>query len=478
MQIESWNQVLQLAKDKAESNKPRIYDVPYCWCGKQHRMIIYIRSRFLEEDELYAKYLCDTCFSDKAGEPTNFTNRVCPTCDLHYSVTNTANDLLEPHYGNEMCPICNLLHKCEICGGEKPDNDYRISGVGTRLYICRYCREQLSCCANCATLYAVKKLNIKQGVLKRCYCQYCWPDLSLGYYSFKPTRGIVCYPNHVDFDSEIREMDYKGLLFGIELETELRIYSSRNNIAQTIQDQTPYFYCVHDGSLDNGIEIISVPMSYTWIQKNLCKELEKIRKCKSLSAAQQRKCGMHIHMNRKAITNLQLYKMIGFIEQNKSFCLRISQRKNDSYVFDYARFKDRSSGALITDILDNDPSDQDRYVAINLQTGKTVEIRFFQGTLNPRTVMKNIEFCMALYDFTREVGRKDMYLSKFLEYIKKFAYRYPHFIEFMKYIDMKDIEDTDIPRTSEQRLRILAEEASNNHRIIPMGTPIYTIEPF
>lgn len=45
---------------------------------------------------------------------------------------------------------------------------------------------------------------------------------------------------------------------------------------------------------------------------------------------------------------------------------------------------------------------EDRYVAINLQPSKTVEMRFFKGTMNPDTVKARLQSIHAVAEYAME----------------------------------------------------------------------------
>jgi hypothetical protein len=62
-----------------------------------------------------------------------------------------------------------------------------------------------------------------------------------------------------------------------------------------------------------------------------------------------------------------------------------------------------------------------RRVAVNLSNEKTIEFRIFRGTINPKHILRNIEFCDAICDFCYPASRSfadTINPLKFIEFVE------------------------------------------------------------
>lgn len=193
--------------------------------------------------------------------------------------------------------------------------------------------------------------------------------------------------------------------FGFELEVqrkrtcELSNDKMANKIIEACGD---LFVFEHDGSIGDGFEIISHPMTWKYFNRNinifikLLKLLDE-NKYKSHDGG---KCGLHVHVSRNHlpldeqiywITNInfilerfqtEIYKFSrrDYLEHpsNGSYCKSLTEKIRLDNGHESIN-KDR-----IKEIIKSD-SRNDRYVNLNLCNQKTIEFRMFRGTLNWNT---------------------------------------------------------------------------------------------
>ena len=238
-------------------------------------------------------------------------------------------------------------------------------------------------------------------------------------YSFKPILQFISMP----YDS--KEVPF----FGIELEVEKmeKSETTRGDMAQKIENKAWYFK--NDGSLNNGFEIVTHPLTFSYI-KHSAKDFESALNELSNNAYNSynaNTCGMHIHISKKAFGTWQLYKFMKFFAENVPFIVAISQRKMEKLV-QWANIEDNDDNTLMYKAKKKEGNSA-RYVAINLQNYSTIEVRIFRGTLNFQSFMKNIEFVHALYMFTKE--SKIITLDSFKEYISN-SCEYSNLKKFIK----------------------------------------------
>ena len=236
-------------------------------------------------------------------------------------------------------------------------------------------------------------------------------------YSYKPT------PKYCAMSYDTKETPF----LGIELEIERRNSNSikHGELADMIKHEHWYFKT--DGSLTDGFEIVTHPMTFNYLNSAKESILNSLRiiSDNGYNSYNANTCGMHVHISKKAFTTWQLYRFMKFFVENKEFIIGISQRKMDK-LQKWANIEDNSNSELIYKAKKKGGNNA-RYVAINLQNYATIEVRIFRGTLNGQSFLKNIEFIYSLFMYTKEnneislQGYKD-YIENSCEYsnLKKF----------------------------------------------------------
>jgi hypothetical protein len=194
-----------------------------------------------------------------------------------------------------------------------------------------------------------------------------------------------------------------ALVFGVELEVEPRAHSSQGAILEALPSRSDYF-CKEDGSLNAGVEIVTVPGTLEWHRyvfdwSGVLRGLLPI----AMSGSRTQRCGMHIHVNRRAMSPLTLAKMYLFINEpnNMRFMESIAQRSNNRWAaMAKKKWGDCTTGSHYRNA--------GRYQALNLTTNGTAELRLFRGTIRADRVLKNIEFAHALVSWCRDNSATDI----------------------------------------------------------------------
>lgn len=201
-----------------------------------------------------------------------------------------------------------------------------------------------------------------------------------------------------------------ALVFGVELEVEPRSHSSQSEILEHLPTRSDYF-CKEDGSLNAGVEIVTVPMTleqhrsvFDW-RGVLAPLLPR-----AMSGSRTQRCGMHIHINRRSMSALTLAKMYLFINapENLRFMEILAQRSNNRWATMAKKDWPVDSGGYTR---------AGRYQALNL-TRNTAELRLFRGTIRHDRVMKNIEVAHSLVTWCRENSAADVQdWKKFVQFV-------------------------------------------------------------
>ena len=109
-------------------------------------------------------------------------------------------------------------------------------------------------------------------------------------YSYKPLPIFHAVDNDPDVD--------RFMFMGTELEVEDR--ECHNGGAQIVEDALGNLvYCKHDGSLNNGFEIVTHPMTLAYVHQLDWSFTEKLIQTGHRSWDTDT-CGIHIHVDRRA----------------------------------------------------------------------------------------------------------------------------------------------------------------------------------
>ena len=145
-------------------------------------------------------------------------------------------------------------------------------------------------------------------------------------------------------------------------------------------------------------------------------------------------CGLHIHASRslfgryEMIQDLNIAKCILLIENNfNSIILPFSRRTSD-LMHEWSR----RPRACINDCDSEltainkakETKDDGRYQAVNLMNSKTVEFRFFRGTLNLETLFAALQFIDFIIEYVSNNNLKDVCIKNFRDVLQQQATGY------------------------------------------------------
>lgn len=302
---------------------------------------------------------------------------------------------------------------CDRCEQNFADRYYGYSDVRSHGVMCEGCCERIGTfeCETCDRICADDDRYFDDDDDDNYQCRWCAAsgERYIHNYSYKPSPKYKYATNQQKKDN---------LFFGIELEVERKESSLQTGkMAEKIANEDIY-YIKNDGSLECGFEIVTHPMTFEFIQENKEKVFKSLLDkllVEGYRSYDSNTCGIHIHLTKKCFSTWQLYRFIKFFVDNREFVTTISQREIEQ-LERWATIEEESTSSIIYKAKKKDGNSR-RYSAVNLQNSKTVEIRIFRGTLNYLSFLKNVEFCYALYNFSRDI--KDTTVQAFKEYIEQ-----------------------------------------------------------
>ena len=265
--------------------------------------------------------------------------------------------------------------------------------------ICINCyNDNYRTCGECGEVFRSSEMEYDERS-ERYYCNYCYDkiDRAIRDYSYKPKP--VYKTEHSEFyeDSDIEE-----LLFGVELEVDKG--DDPQELAERLTSGFEDVYCKHDGSLENGVEIVTHPCTLDYHKKKLgwegiCEEARNM----DFLGQDANTCGLHIHVGRrqlKKLENLEGYcegeatgKIVLLVDRHWDSLVKFSRRR-ESALSEWARRPEVSLEAENdTRLIQNarDAVDNSRYYAVNLQNARTIEFRMWNSTLKYTTILATLQ---------------------------------------------------------------------------------------
>lgn len=184
---------------------------------------------------------------------------------------------------------------------------------------------------------------------------------------------------------------------GVELEVEMRrnwTGSDRERVATAIHaavngsEYGKKLFFENDGSLNDGFEMITQPMSLPALRETFgfLRNEELVRPIRSHATDT---CGLHVHVSRRGLSNLTIGRAVTFVHDpaNEPFISALARRYNNGYC------------RVVPKQLDTAHLPESRYEAVNLTGDETLEFRLFRGSLRYEAVVAAVEFCHALLEF-------------------------------------------------------------------------------
>jgi len=228
-------------------------------------------------------------------------------------------------------------------------------------------------------------------------------------------------------ESEGNNKREKALYIGDEHEVECGDSQDKNDLVEKLSKfySNLLFYFTRDSSLSQGVEIHTHPMTHKAHKQRDWTGFEEVREW-GVRSYDTNTAGLHFHLNRSAFTNWHFLKFVKFINDNIGFTLGIARRKNLHNLNDYACFDYRL------------PHDIKRYLArryreysgnremtcnigsrgaVNLANEKTIELRFFGGSLDEVKYKAKIDYVQAVYEYTQNSSFTRQNVKEFTQYV-------------------------------------------------------------
>lgn len=339
--------------------------------------------------------VCFDCITKHKLELCNNCNKYHPAADI---VT---------HAGHKLCNSCcdHLYPKCRKCGERHYYLDYIYVKNNRYCPVCLKTLPNLRQCAHCNSYFLCKE---DSSSTEQMYCEDCLDSAR-------------------EYDGEILDyhepyiLPFLGnkdeLYMGVELEIDDG--GECNSNSKKIHDAIGKLHAVmmHDGSLDEGFEIVSAPATLK-AHTEIINWKAAMKKAVSLGYCSHKTntCGMHVHVDRayfKDKNGSMIYedKFAMLFANNVEWIKKLSRREHWDYcgIEDAAAVKTTRADAEKGICKAKPYKGGSHHVAVNYGTNKpTIEIRIFRGTLSYNTFIARLQFVQLFCDFVKHTPFADL----------------------------------------------------------------------
>jgi len=323
--------------------------------------------------------------------------------------------------GEQLCESCWEEHTtvCDHCGDVIWANDSISDNSST---LCQCCfDDHYRRCEGCGRI-------LHDDDVLWCnelpYCERCYDELEneIEEYSFKPDP--IFYGEGTRF-------------FGVELEVDCAGKDDDN--AARIKGQAnlrcEHIYCKSDGSLDDGFEIVSHPMTLDYHQhempwNDVLREAVRLGYKSHMTST----CGLHVHVNRDALAEDRddqekvIERILFFVETHWAELFTFSRRSTYSMNRWAARYGIEKTGKAILDKAKKGSAG--RYAAVNLCPYQTIEFRLFRGTLKLNTLLATLELVNHIIDIALTMSEEEIEQQSWSDFVQTVTE--PELIQYLK----------------------------------------------
>lgn len=325
-----------------------------------------------------------------------------------------------------MCQHCADAHTriCSWCGGRIWNDD----NMGTdSVPLCGDCYDaHYTRCDRCNRLLHIDNACYEEDD-DIPYCESCYNEIAekvIHEYSYKPEP--IFYGSG-------------SLFMGVELEIDdggsCETYAQRLlDIANRCCD---HIYCKNDGSIDDGFEIVSHPMTPEYHADTMPWQKvfnEAIRM--GYHSHQTSTCGLHIHVNRSVFGSTYdeqeeaIARVVYFVENHWNELLKFSRRTESSM----NRWANRYGiSTTAKDTYKNAKNNHSgRYAAVNLENHSTIEFRIFRGTLRYKTFIAAIQLVEEICRYAVQMTDKQIEGLSWSDFVSQIPSGKSELIEYLK----------------------------------------------
>lgn len=351
---------------------------------------------------------------------------ICASCGEEF-------DLDDAHEFNDqmLCPDCydSETVECSHCGERIATDD----NAGTEdTPLCQNCYDEYYySCADCGRLLCQSDAWFGEDDEDETYpyCESCYNE----HHRDKPIHSYSYKPEPVFYGEGSR-------FFGVELEIDEGGKLNRNaaKLLEIGNAGSELIYIKGDGSLDDGIEIVTHPMTLGFHKQRM--PWKKIMNCALSMGYYSHKtdtCGLHVHVNRDTFTadterqEECISRILFFVERFWEELLRFSRRTESQVNRWAARYGYKNKPKEILEHAKKGYGG--RYTCVNITNYATIEFRIFRGTLKWNTLIATLQLVNEICNVAFSLSDEELAALSWCEFVENLdCDQYPELITYLK----------------------------------------------
>ncbi len=348
---------------------------------------------------------------------------VCSSCGKELT-----KEILNEFDGLTICADCleNQTTTCDCCGERIWNHDAQCDSSIT---LCNGCYENnYTNCERCGRVIHNDDTYCIDDDDDYPYCHDCYEPIrnaTIKSYNYKPEPIFYGSGN---------------LFYGVELEIDKggEDDSNAHSLIDIANKNSERIYCKHDGSISDGFEIVSHPMTLDYHINNMNwlnifeKAVEMDYRSHNTST-----CGLHIHCSRSAFgkdydeQEKTIGRLIFFVEKHWNELVKFSRRTSENLNRWAAKYATISNTTEETYKKAKDKR-MGRYVAVNLENYNTIEFRLFRGTLRYKTFIATLQLVDEICYWAINLSDKEMEDLSWSDFVSKILPKKFELIEYLK----------------------------------------------
>ena len=314
----------------------------------------------------------------------------CHRCEEHFDI-----DEMREQNDKLYCEDCyvDLFSECEHCDSIVDSSDiYSVNN--DRSNVCTDCLHDRYTYVECCSVYVPNEYAHYVRTYDHYECDNCYDSSDICEHT--------SYGNNRGFKSKNHDPDHRPHM-GIEIEFELE-GACPEEVHDIVFDNLSNVDLKEDTSMDNGMELVSCPMTLDYFNdevekwNSILSSLE-IEGCRSGERDRADNAGIHVHVERRYLSEDAVDRMILFFSAHQANIEDLAGRCDNEYsVFPKL---DMSSQFNMGRSITHHRNTAGRYYAVNTKNSETIEIRVFDGTLDIASIKLNLQFVNAMYTFCK-----------------------------------------------------------------------------
>lgn len=339
----------------------------------------------------------------------------CPHCGQTRPELHSFN-------GQRLCSDCleALTETCDCCGQQFMRNEIHRE---QDLSLCLPCLSAYDYCVQCGRLVPAGELRYRghDG-----YCDSCLADRCSG-------QGIESYyykPEPIFFGEGRRYL-------GVELEVDEggESDSRARQLMRLVNHTHEHIYIKHDGSLTDGMEIVTHPMTLDY-HISMMPWAELLREAVHMGYCSHKSCtaGLHVHVNRSAFGRATaeqedvIARILFFVENHWNELLKFSRRTQDQIEQWASRYGRKDDPKAVLDHAKK--NHYQRYKCVNLTNGSTIEFRMFRGTLKLNTLLATLQMVDRICDVALLLSDQEVQNLTWTDFVS--GCKAPELVQYLK----------------------------------------------